>query len=344
MQTQVIPVSDRKRVEVVRGMESAIDENAKVIQPQYKTISVGLEDVTPAMAQEFLTWNFEHNRPLQASHVQFLAKQMKDGKFCDTGEIHITYENGRPQMVNGQHQCSAIVAVGKTVRLTVRRTISTSNDVVAQIYAYGHDTQKKRTMGDALSGYGLSEKTGLGPRRASDLATALRHIRLVFVSEGKMGGNSIRYVSPEELVVKCIDWAPYASMYWNGIVAQPGSDNGFRSTIDKRGALSVVLVTFRYQPDAAYEFWEKVVNHSGILTTDPRAVARRVLENSKQRGNGVAAKPPGVLSRELARCWRGFIDGESMTQVPKLIREADPIVIKGTPYDGKQPPAPWWPS
>lgn len=305
------------------------------------TTSIGVESVTPERAQEYLQYNYAHNRKLRPGWASFLANEMREGRFVSTAEIHIAYYNGQPMLVNGQHTCSAIVLYGKPVAVTVRKTSTSEPGQIALLYAFGHDNGIKRTFVDGLGAYNVGEEFDIGPTRLSELSSALRHIRAGFGDDHRANRSMITPPSVTEIVERIPEWAPHLHAFWNQIEA--GTSGGkTKKLCSKRGSFAVVLTTLRFQPKLAREFWQGVVELDGMLTTDPRFIARRVLENSKDTA-GASAKSPPILSRELARCWRGFLNGERMAQAPKLIKEADPIVLLGTPFDGKQPPPAWWP-
>lgn len=305
----------------------------------FSTNSLQVETVTPEKAQQFLASNYMHNRPLRKHHVAFLANEMREGRFMSTAEIHLMYKNGEPVLVNGQHTCSAIIQYGKPVRVTVRKTLATEAGQIAMAYAFGHDTGLRRTFNDGVGAYNLEEQTGLGKDEIAAVATALRHIRLGFRSEGSGATRSIPKTSVAEIVEKVYEWAPYAKTYFD---ATRNRDRTIRTLAHKRAAMAMILVTFRYAREEAFSFWTGVFTPTGMIWEDARPMARRVLEESKGKP-GTSSTTPERLSRQLARCWRAYLNGEKMGQAPKVIDENAPITILRTPYTGRQPEPPWWP-
>lgn len=74
-------------------------------------------EVTPDWAAHYLKFNtYEHQRAVRVLHVDELAEKMKDGRFR-FGEIAfgILSPGKKSVMVNGQHQCNAIIKSGETV-------------------------------------------------------------------------------------------------------------------------------------------------------------------------------------------------------------------------------------
>lgn len=297
--------------------------------------SLQIETVTPDKAREYLGYNYAHNRPLRQTWVKHLANEMSEGRFMPTAEIHVMYCNGEPVLVNGQHTCNAIALYGKPVRATVRKSSTTEHGQVAMMYSFGHDNGIKRTPRDGLSAYNIGEELDLGSQRINDLAAALRHIRLGFRGEGEF--TKATPMPLPETIERMHEWVIYARMFWGEL-----SKDTIKTTASKRGSLSVAMVTYRYQYDNAKLFWNGILAPDGLAWNDPRVVARRAIEDSKGT-RGVRSLSSGILSRQLARCWRGFVNGEMMAQKPKQIDAAAAIVIVGTPYNGRQPAPPWWP-
>lgn len=303
------------------------------------TTSLQIESISPEKAREYLGCNYKHNRPLRKMHVDYLEREMKDGRFLPTAEIHLMYCNGEPVLVNGQHTCAAIIKYGKPVRVTVRKSNTSEHGQIAMFYAFGHDTGLRRTFTDGLGAYNLDEQTGLMREEVEWLATAIRHIRLGFRAD--FSGVKFKLLKPSvaEVVERVVEWAPYARNFWTTV---NGSDKKLRSLTNKRGSLSVVVVTVRYQPERALDFWRQVFAPDNLPWDHPAVVTRRTIEASRG-APGTSGVTPQRLSRQVARCWRAYWNGENMKQLPKVDDESSPIYIVGTPFTGRHPEPPWFP-
>lgn len=302
----------------------------------FATNSIRIEQVTPEKAAEYLRYNYPHQRPRRAHHVSFLANEMRCGRFMSTAEIHLMFRNGEPVLVNGQHTCAAIVEYGKPVAITVRKTIVSDVGQIALTYAFGHDTGLGRTFNDAVGAYNLPEVTSLARQQVEALATAIRHIRGNFARDRLTGGvgksKPTTKTSPADIVENIYEWAPDAKLVFT---TMSNYDANIYRLIRKRGALAVALVTMRFQTEKSIEFWRGVAMPDGLAWADPRNTARRKLEESIGKA-GVKGVTPERLSRQLARCWNAYYKGESL-QMAKVSDDVAPIVILGTPFNGKQP-------
>lgn len=300
------------------------------------TISLSITSVTPEMAEEFLKANFIHNRKLQDLHVQFLANEMKLGRFLSTAEIHVMYRNGEPILVNGQHTCAAIIKYGKPVTVTVRKTVVKEPGQIAMTYAFGHDTGLKRQFGDAINAYDLAPEIGLTTQQVTLLAAAINYIKNGFTSSTS-GGSGTRRIAPVDLMEDVRRWSAEAKIFLNTIQwsGRTGTRE-FARIARKRASFSIALVTLYYQPDKAIEFWQGIARPDNLMYSDPRFTARTKIEQSmSSRGTDYAVNP-ARLSRQLAACWNAYMRGGDLSKVyPR--RETELIVISGTPYNGKQP-------
>ena len=302
----------------------------------FATNSLRIEQVTPEKAAEYLRYNYPHQRKRRAHHVAFLANEMRCGRFMSTAEIHLMFRNGEPVLINGQHTCAAIVEYGKPVSVTVRKTLVSDVGQIALTYAFGHDTGLGRTFNDAVGAYNLQETTNLARQQVEALATAIRHIRGNFARDRLSGGlgkspPNIK-TSPADLVDNIYEWAPDAKLVFT---VMSNYDAKIYRLIRKRGALAVALITMRFQTEKAMDFWKGVAMPDGLAWADPRNTARRKLEDSTSNSS-VSGVTPERLSRQLARCWNAYYKGESL-QMVKIFDDVAPIVILGTPFNGKQP-------
>ncbi len=311
----------------------------------FATNSIRIEQVTPEKAAEYLGCIYDHQRKLRKHHVSFLANEMRNGRFMPTAEIHLMFRNGEPSMVNGQHTCAAIVEYGKPVAVTMRKTIVKEVGQIALTYAFGHDTGLRRTFNDAVGAYNLAEATGLTNAQVQALSSAIRHICGGFYqprNQQSQKGELTRRDSPADIVEYIHAWATEAKLFFNTTFR---CDHNITRLLEKRGVLSVAILTLYYQPEKAIDFWRGVAMPDGILWADPRMTARRALEDSKGK-TGANAVSAARLSRQLARCWSAYYRGEELKQI-KILDETAPIIMFGTPYNGKQPrsylPSKWNP-
>lgn len=103
--------------------------------------SFSVEIITPGIAAKLLETN-SGNRNVNQWHVDFLAKQMKDGKWKFTAECIKIDENG--ELIDGQHRLLAVIKSGTEHKFLVARQLG--SDVFDVL-----DTGKSRSASDVLS-------------------------------------------------------------------------------------------------------------------------------------------------------------------------------------------------
>lgn len=119
-----------------------------------------IESITPTLAKAYLEKN-TNNRPLNLSHVKYLAASMSNGQWRITHES-IAFDRD-DKLIDGQHRLSAVVSSGATVQISVTRGCDSST------FAVINDGQR-RSASDALSIAG--EKNAV--RLAAIVAVAIR--------------------------------------------------------------------------------------------------------------------------------------------------------------------------
>lgn len=106
-----------------------------------------VETINAGRAAELLGRN-NLNRPVSKPHVDFLVSEMTSGRFVATGQSIQIAESG--ELLDGQHRLLALTKAGKEYPFVV--VTGLSETIFAKI-----DQGKKRTSGEALSVYGLSQ-------------------------------------------------------------------------------------------------------------------------------------------------------------------------------------------
>ena len=236
--------------------------------------SIEVRYVSPEEAAEYLKMNFIHQRPLRPHFVKSLADDMVAGRLIETAEIHILHLDDKTVMVNGQHTCNAIIKHGKAIRVTVRHSSVNSEEDIAFVYAYGHDNGLKRSPADALAAYDVAGQHGISTTSTNKIAPAMRHICAGFDYDKR--GDTL-HTPVEEIKNEFSNWVDAFRLFHH----LPVPHSRTRKAAYKRSILSVALVTMRFAPEKATEFWTGVFDPTGLMVgVDPRVAANRLLEES----------------------------------------------------------------
>jgi hypothetical protein len=116
------------------------------------TVEYQVTDVTPAMADKWLTTANTHNRNMRSKRVQDYARDMRTGSWVENGDAIRFAEDGT--LLDGQHRLAAILEADVTIRmLVVSGLANTAQDTV--------DDGVRRTLHDVLGLKGETNTTVL---------------------------------------------------------------------------------------------------------------------------------------------------------------------------------------
>lgn len=283
-------------------------------------ISSEVVRVTPEMAAEWLERNnFAHQRKLRQDRVDELAAAIRAGEFELTA-IKFHRWAGHEQLTDGQHRLWAIVESGISTDLVVIRQLAESAQAVGE--AYGRiDTGAVRTPAEAMSALMMAETTGLTQTQLNKMWSAVKVLMNGFMGQTATG-NRWEYRVRSRVMRGIVQWKGEARLYFDAI--QPGSET-HRARLSSAAVLAVGLVTLRYQPERALEFWSQVGARADLqVDTGPWKLVEFVTENPLRIVNDA--------SRRVAGCWNAFYHNRPLSRL-QVKSVTIPINIDGTPYN-----------
>ncbi len=117
----------------------------------FEMISAKKEPVSPDRAKGLLEMASPiYQRQLKQPHVDYLARCMERGTFR-TGLIGITKNgDGMPIVMNGQHQCHAIIQSGVTIKATFERFVCPTPEDMSLLFRQYDPIIGARRLGDML--------------------------------------------------------------------------------------------------------------------------------------------------------------------------------------------------
>lgn len=309
-------------------MNSMTPAGITIAQHGAETIEIRV--VTPEMAMEWLTnRTYDGQRPLRKGHVTFLAREIKNGTFIPGTQIHFARLEDRYYLVNGQHTLNAIFESETAVVLSVHTTAVKTEGEVTRLY-YHHDGGISRSNADTFRAVRFGEKYNLNSRQINTLAAVG-----VYIDNGFR--TTIKQIRPtrDEVLALAEKWASEMGEF----VRMLGTRDGGKTAPYLRAAVTAVaLVTIRFQPDTAREFWRGMVENDGLAKNDPRSVLRDyLLETNNRRRDGSAKKVVDneYMARTVAGAWNAFYENHTLTKRPPVMNRMSPIRLLGTPYKGK---------
>ena len=304
------------------------------------THSVMTEDVTPKQAAAWLDRNYEHNRPLSDSHVNFLAREMEIGRFT-LATIHFMSVGNEVHLVNGQHTLHAIVKSGKTQTCVVIRERDCTVADLPKVFMH-YDIQRKRTFADSVRAFGLAEKTGVPEHFLNHAAASIKYGFSGFGSSARAThrrvdrGGTMRFLSVADLFEIVPLWKDEIKLIASAI---EGGESEVTQVIRTAKVFSVAMITAYYQPEKAFDFWRGVAIDDGLSVGDPRKTLNKYIPKTSHKNTQIVGEvvPNDIVTMAVTYCWNAFFGDRLYSRVS--VRDMDrgkPIWLSGTTYSGNQ--------
>ena len=282
-----------------------------------------IEEVTPEVAENWLNSQFEGQRSLRDHHVLLLAQEMESGNFIPHSSIVFAEHEGKRYLIDGQHRLQAIALYGKSVKMPVLRRKAVSMKEVQEWYS-SIDQGLRRTAHDAIRAQGLTQELGLTERYAGRLSGAVRQIATGFIDTtggigvsktGRVRARSNAFVS--DFMRK---WSVEAQLYFSLL---QGAEKSNLFVFERAPVIACALLSLKYVPDKAKEFWDGAVRDDGLSKHDPRKRFLIWLREKREK--------PANVARGFSVVWKAFLEGGEV----KLIRfdPTKPIDIRFVPLE-----------
>lgn len=199
-----------------------------------------IEDITPALAAEYLASNLENNRDINQAKIDRFARAIEEGSFALTHQ-GIAFDR-KGNLIDGQHRLHAIVRAGKTVRIMVARGLA--KETFAAI-----DIGGNRTLSDVV---GIISNGKISAEVTKAITSYLRHA--VVKNYGAISAQQIADVYAK--LGEHFEWA--VSLKTNRLEAT------------RWGALQAALAVYHSQhPVKAQQFADQLISGAGLLERSP---------------------------------------------------------------------------
>jgi hypothetical protein len=248
-------------------------------------------------------------RKIRPNHVAFLAGEVLAGQFT-YGIVHLLYlERDKVWfLINGQHTLRAIIEADTEANILYIAERVEDYDTVVHHYQ-NFDRGLGRSMTDTLRVFGVAEKTGLSNREITKIIAALKFAATGFTTGRFTRVNDLVLIkAAEEISAEYID---YRECIRSG---RPG----IKGKMLNRAYLSVALLTFRYNPDKARQFWRDVAERDRLPNDSPAFQLADLIRYTALYGGGVSitSSPspldPKVAARSAAVAWNAYYQDDPL--------------------------------
>lgn len=266
---------------------------------------------------------YDRQRKISEDHVRVLADIMKRNQWEPKDKLDFALLKGELILVNGYHRMSAQVASGKPIEWTVVVHPCRTLDQVRGLY-YKFDTNTRIRQGaQVLAGIGFSDKHEISRKMSSALFNAVPIIASNFSKSIKDRDVLANRVMDRRLEIAS-QYVPAAKVYESCLEGLPVK---VKAKFLSAGTTAVAIVTLRYQPLKALEFWQGTASNDGLRKGDPRlALYNDMIARQFNAGSAVQS----VFSP--AHAWNAFFEDRPL-KVIKLVGYRTSVSIAGTPYE-----------
>jgi hypothetical protein len=298
--------------------------------PSRPKLSTHLHLVSPQQARELLRDTvYERQRPLRPYRVTELRLLLEQEGHFRPGTVvsFAVWKDHGTYCINGQHTLAALGATtGGPYWLQFEEHRVSSMEEVDWLYTT-YDRNLQRSWIDL---YKADSRLA-----ALDLPGSCIE---------KLGGTVPILATGFEQVTRFANpaWAPllknpvirFALMRdWSAEMTAFHTDchgpSSIRKLLTRVSVLAVILVTYRYAPDFAHQFWPMVARDSGLTEGHPAHALLRYL-----RETGTRTVEPSTYQRTVASAWNAYVLNRHRSKLqPRAGRL--PILIAYTPHDGK---------
>jgi hypothetical protein len=288
--------------------------------------------LSPADAQAILAaWNYPRQRKIRDTVLMLYRHQMNAGQWKNYSEIIVNVlPDGTLRLINGYHRLIVLSRLDPDTTFRLPVTISyryaeTLNDVADE---YGViDTHARRSQADAIYAQDLAAEWGV----------SFETLKACGAAGGLILGNFSggRSNSLEGVTGRSIPGRMEFLRAWEqeirhaDILVKMAVNSAGRKPFYRQAVMAVMLMTLRYTPERAYQFWEPVITGVGLYPEMPELVLRNYLTNTPVRG-----LPEHIYARYVANCWNNYYRSNKMSKLGGLRKQGinEPIVIEGTEF------------
>lgn len=274
----------------------------------YENAKPQIIKVNPHKAERLLTLNnLSSQRPLRPALINLLASKIREGTFRN-GEIAtavLKYQNNEMVLVNGQHQCHAIIMTGETVSAKYEEySCETPKDL--SILFRQFDTHGMRSLGDLVR----IEADAL------DLKWPLKICHLIVSGASLKNGNNMYAHKTEK--VEFLQENLEIGEFINYILHEslpPDTTTKDTAHLRRSPVITAMMLTYDKNQSISEKFWIDVRDGEGLKRSMPTYKLREFLRTSAyDRGRGALRARPVTAHEMTARCitaWNAYRKGES---------------------------------
>lgn len=224
------------------------------------------EILTPEKAKEYLELNtYEGQRPLKTERVTNLIERIMSGRFR-SAEIGIAHFEGKRILVNGQHQCTAIIKTGREVQSNLNHHYCKTAEDLATAFSEYDQPDQTRSVREVIRAYRVAAKIDCSDGCANQCSSAI-----AWCEYGPLFQSKIRREHRAGLLFGKDGIIAFVNDVFYSVPTE----------IRKIPIIAAAIKCFQKCPDDAMSFWVSVRDGEMLKKSDP---AYKVRKHCEQEG------------------------------------------------------------
>ena len=293
--------------------------------PLLHVLKEGRFKVSATLAMRVLEeLHFSGQRPVRPHRVEIL-KDIIRRKQWTPSQIAFARLAGRLYLMNGQHRLTALVETGGSIEVQILIVEVENEDQLRALYHHFDVAVGVRSKAEILNSIGIADSYGLTKTGARAVYDAVALITNRFEPPNYQK-DPVKARSVDRRLEAAQSWWPVMAKFEKLIVEAPPK---VRKKLYAQGSAAVALVTLRYQPELAAQFWSGLAGNDGLAKGDPR---NTLLVDMMTRQMNVGIITQAAITS--ANAWNAWVAKKRITHLKVLATSK--VRIAGTPFDGRR--------
>jgi len=289
--------------------------------------------VSPARAKEDLAAaTYPWQRPLRPYIVQFQLNLIQQGHLRNGTIISFAVfrKTGQRYCVNGQHTLKALSEYqGRAILLQYEEHEVDTEEEVSRLYQ-SYDMNLTRSWKDRIRADSALRDKEIPPKALEKLSGVTQLLANGFAQQFRFGGRPWDPLLKDTIIrVNLMEnWLPELNDFLAGL---KGARSNIHDKLYRASVFAVALVTYRWQPTVAHQFWPRLAHNSGLERGEPEWLLMQYLQEHTTR-----VVEPTLYQRTVASAWNHYFNQKNIVTFTGRVGAArEPICLDGTPHDGK---------
>jgi hypothetical protein len=284
--------------------------------------------LSPHQARTILdTEVFPGQRPVREHHTAYLAQLMRLHHFVQGTTLTFATMGKQRFLINGVHRLTALGRTREPMWFWVEERRVEDLAAIADLYAV-YDKNLPRTWADLYRVDPDLQETMLAPKHLNKLGGALGVLVSGFQRPTGYASDVLLQGllrNPRVRKALILAWVPEMRQ----LVTHCQGPGSIRTMLERASVLAVALVTWRFQPAQAEDFWGRLAADSGLVAGQPVHTLLRWLRETPVRSVNSTLYP-----RYVAEAWNAAVAGRTFPRA--LAGDPGPLRLAGTPHTGAQ--------